>query len=257
MGDAGLRNLVSDHVEALRREGELLAEVADTTSLDVDVPSCPGWRLRDLVRHLCAVHAWAEVHVREQRAERMPAVERDAIVDGCPQDDAELRGWFRTGHAALVDTLLAADPASCCYHFLTAPSGTVFWARRQAHETAIHRADAESPTATFTAYPAAFATDGIDELLYGFAARGDREVRDPDRTLGVRATDADRTWLVGMSSDAMQVSDDPADADCTVAGRASDLYLLLWNRLGRDAVEVAGDESVLDHWRRALQVRWG
>lgn len=253
-----LETQVRDHVETLRRDGELLAKVAEATSLDASIPACPGWQMRNLVRHLGAVHAWAATHVREQRTERMPAEERSAIVDSYPHDDDRLLGWFRTGHAALVDTLLDADPAAEFYHFLAAPSGTVFWARRQAHETAVHRADAESPTSTFTTYPARFAADGIDELLYGFAARDGRTpVGEPHRTLGVRATDADRAWLVRMAPEAMEVVDDPAGADCTVAGHASDLYLLLWNRLGRDVVQVTGDESVLGHWRQALQVRWG
>lgn len=30
-----------------------------------------------------------------------------------------------------------------CWTFLDAPSPLAFWARRQAHETAIHRADAQ------------------------------------------------------------------------------------------------------------------
>ena len=57
--------------------------------------------------------------------------------------DPELLAWFRAGHASLAETLTEADPALVCATFMAAPSPLAFWARRQAHETAIHRADAE------------------------------------------------------------------------------------------------------------------
>jgi hypothetical protein len=47
-----------------------------------------------------------------------------------------------------------------------------------------------------------------------------------------------------------------AQADATVRGTASDLYLFLWNRLDRDAVPVDGDLTVLDLWRDHANVRW-
>ena len=52
--------------------------------------------------------------------------------------------------------------------FLPAPSPLAMWARRQAHETSIHRCYAESATGATTGFDPTFAADGIDELLYGF-----------------------------------------------------------------------------------------
>jgi len=43
--------------------------------------------------------------------------------------------------------LASAPPDLDCLTFLAAPSPLAMWARRQAHETAIHRVDAESPAA--------------------------------------------------------------------------------------------------------------
>ena len=102
----------------------------------------PG-RSGDLLRHTGYIHRWATRHVTE-----CP----DHVLDGPPEEeilrggapDPELLGWFRAGHAALVETLTTADPALECATFMAAPSSLAFWARRQAHETAIHRADAES-----------------------------------------------------------------------------------------------------------------
>lgn len=259
--DDEIRARIAEHITAIRREGERLADVAATTPLDTSLPTCPDWCMRDLLRHTGGIHRWAATNVRERRAEPMTDGEQAAIMDTWPDDPEDvtgLVGWFRDGYAALVDALAAAEPEGDYFHFLPAPSGTAFWARRQAHETAIHRADAESPKAEFTPFPTEHAADGIDELLAGFAARGSRKLRgDRHRTLGVQPTDAERAWLVRMSPDGVTVDDDPAGAACAVRGSATDLYLMLWNRLGPEAVQVDGDTEVLDHWRRSLHVRWG
>ena len=154
----------------LRRQGEWLADAAERAGLDALVPPCPPWQVRDLLRHTGYIHRWATRHLTE-----CP----DHVLDGPPEEeilrggapDPELLGWFRAGHAALVETLIAADPALECATFMPASSSLAFWARRQAHETAIHRADAESAAGKIPEYPAEFAADGIDELITGFGRR--------------------------------------------------------------------------------------
>ena len=42
-----------------------------------------------------------------------------------------------------------------------------------------------------------------------------------------------------------------------VAGAASNLYLLLWNRLpGGGSVTVSGDPELLHSWQAQVKVRW-
>jgi uncharacterized protein (TIGR03083 family) len=78
---------------------------------------------------------------------------------------------------------------------MDAPSPLAFWARRQAHETAIHRADAESAGGVRPEYPPDFAADGIDELLMGFGARRKyRPSSSPAGGLRVRTTDTGHAW---------------------------------------------------------------
>ncbi|HEY1487148.1 MAG TPA: maleylpyruvate isomerase family mycothiol-dependent enzyme, partial [Micromonosporaceae bacterium] len=206
-----------------------------------------------------------------------------------PPDDDELLAWFRAGHDALIRTLAEADPAVEAFTFLPAPSALAFWARRQAHETAIHSADAEAAAGIAASFPADFAVDGLDELLGGFMSRsGGRLCSDPPVTLAVAALDAGRAWTMrigpdggscepgrvtasptghaaatptgfGAASRTGPGSDMTADtaADATVRGTASDLYLFLWNRLDRDAIALDGDPAVLDLWRDQANVRWG
>ena len=246
-----------EHIAALRREGEKLAAVAANADLDAPVPTCPEWRLRDLLRHTSEVHRWATVHVAQGRTQPMDEQEEAAFFGQWPGDGA-LLDWFRDGHAALVYALETAAPDLLCWSFLPAPSPLAFWARRQAHETAIHRADAEAAGGPISPFPPDFAADGIGELLDGFVSRPRDKLRaDPPRTLQIPASDADMEWVVIVGPERAEVRHEHAGADCTVQGSASDLYLLLWNRLPADGFAVRGDATLLDLWRRSVRIRWG
>ncbi|WP_128092394.1 maleylpyruvate isomerase family mycothiol-dependent enzyme, partial [Streptomyces resistomycificus] len=139
------------------------------------------------IRDTGMVHRWATAFVAAGHTSYHPD-------GGLPDlDGTELLAWFREGHARLVDTLRSAAPDIECWHFLPAPSALAFWARRQAHETTVHRVDAQSARGGApTEIAAGFAVDGIEELLLGFHARDKSGVRtDAPRVLRVRATDTD------------------------------------------------------------------
>jgi uncharacterized protein (TIGR03083 family) len=247
---------ISEHIAALRREGELLAASAAAADLDTPIPTCPEWRMRDLLRHVGDVHRWAATHVGQRRTQPRDEEEEAAMLGLWPDDDT-LVDWFRAGHAALVHTLESAPPDLACWSFLPAPSPLAFWARRQAHETGMHRVDAESAGSAITAFSPAFAADGIDELLFGFVSRpGGKLHADPPRTIYLQATDAGREWLARIGPERVEVRGEHADGDCAVRGGASDLYLLLWNRRTTDDLDVRGDATLLDLWRQSVRIRW-
>jgi uncharacterized protein (TIGR03083 family) len=240
---------ITEHLAVLREEGDRLAAVAARTDPGTPIPTCPQWRMRDLLRHIGGVHRWATVVVAERRTQ--PVAERA----GPWPEDAALVEWFREGHHRLVAALEAAPADLACWTFLRAPSPLAFWARRQAHETAIHRADAESPAGVPTPVTPATAVDGIDELLRGFLSRrGSRMRTDPTRMLRLRADDAGAGWLVVLGEHGVEVREESGIAGCEVMGGASDLYLLLWNRRGTEGLAVRGDAGVLDAWRETVRI---
>jgi len=118
---------VPAHVDALQAAGHRLVEVAATTAPDTPVPTCPGWTVRDLVRHLGGIHAWATIFVAERRVEPI-AQDLEELVGGWPPD-TELVGWYGALHRRLVATLAAAPPDLECFTFLAAPSPLAMWAR--------------------------------------------------------------------------------------------------------------------------------
>jgi len=237
---------IAEHVAALEVEGLRLAAAA--TDLDAGVPPCPQWTVRDAVVHTGGVHRWAASIVRDRLAVD-PGPTEDELAKPGTRDPIE---WFREGHAELVTTLRDADSALECVTFLPAPSPLAFWARRQAHETAIHRADAESARGPVTPYDDAFANDGIDEMLTGFAARRRRTSAATPRTLALRPGDDDG-WLVTFTPDGIKSVPGADDAECTVSGTPSDVYLWLWHRPAN--VQVSGEPAVADLWQ-AVRVRW-
>lgn len=244
-----------DRIEALVGEGALFFDAIERAEPDASVPACPEWVVRDLVRHAGGVHRWARKIICEAHAGPV-AVDLETIAGGWPED-VDLGAWFRAGHTLLVDALRAAPADLECWAFLRATSPLESWARRQLHETTIHRVDAELATGAVSAIAADHAADGIDELLTAFLPRRSSRLRpDTTRTIAVHATDADAAWLVTAGPDGATTERVRTDGDVVVRGSASDLYLLVWNRRSLDGLDVQGDASLLDLWRSSVQVRW-
>jgi len=248
---------IAEHIAVLGDEGTKLAAAADAAGLDAPVPTCPDWTVNDLLRHTGHVHRWAAAHVRDERAAPLDSAgEQEAV--GPQPSDADLIAWFRQGHQALVTVLTEADPAVQCWSFLPAPSPLAFWARRQCHETTIHRADADSVTGSVGAVDPVVAGDGIEELLGGFLARPRHRDVSALHTLHLVATDTGQRWTAVLGPDRVELVPQqvPADPSVTVRAPASDLDLLVWNRMSADDLDVTGDRSVLETWKRVVHVRW-
>ncbi|MFC8917934.1 maleylpyruvate isomerase family mycothiol-dependent enzyme [Streptomyces sp. NPDC057116] len=248
---------ITEHIKYLTTEGQLLADAAERAGTGAPVPTCPGWQVRDLLRHTGMVHRWATAFVTEGHTSYHPA-EAEPDLDG-----AELVAWFREGHGRLVTALTEAPDSLECWAFLPAPSPRAFWARRQAHETAVHRMDALAALGAAARMPEpdpepAFAADGIDELLCGMHAREKSRVRTAEpAVLRVRATDTGDVWTLHLSDGApraVRTADGPAD--CELSGPAARLYLTLWNRLPVEAVTLTGDERPARLWRETSAITW-
>ncbi|WP_018330498.1 maleylpyruvate isomerase family mycothiol-dependent enzyme [Actinomycetospora chiangmaiensis] len=220
--------------------------------LAAPVPTCPGWTVRDLARHLGQVHRRVVMTIGSG-AERM--VPRDAeIPDGEPPASRdEVATWLLQGASALATTLDAGDPQREVGGFV-GPVTVAFWARRQLHETLVHRLDAElavgfAPLADVTPE---VAVDGIAEWYDLLAAyrSGSRRLRG-DASIHLHVTDApDGEWLVRRGADGVTITREHVKADVAVRGRAVDLLAAVTGRRGLEGVEVFGDPAVAEDWFR-------
>jgi uncharacterized protein (TIGR03083 family) len=234
-------------IEAVVEEGErfgvLAAELAGGLTpvaggLDVVVPWVPAWTARDLVGHLGTVHRWAT------------AIVRAGTTDG-PPTGTELPGddvldWYAAGHIGLVRALRSTPPDSPAWHMSpAAPKVAAAWARRQAHELAVHRMDLEAAAGVPHApLDPALADDGVDELLSIVVPRwAHTEPLVSARALvAVTNTDTGREWEVRVSGGAVEIS--PAHsgaADATLTGDGTQLLLHLWGRPA--GVRLSGDAA--------------
>ena len=132
---------VAAHIEALRAEGARMAAAVAASSPDAAVPTCPEWVVRDLVRHMGGVHRWATGYVAGARTELW--ARRAGRGRGLVADRPRAGGVARAGMRRPGGRAGRRAPDLECWTFLRAPSPLAMWARRQAHETAIHRVDAE------------------------------------------------------------------------------------------------------------------
>lgn len=252
---------IAEYVTAVGQEAELFAHAARRGGLQAPIETCPGWDMRDLVRHLSEIHLWAAARVAKRTSKLWP----DDISEHTESwpglavfwpDDDDLIDWYLETNANLVVALESASPSDELPTFLPAPSPLAMWARRQAHETAVHRYDAQKAAGAGSGYDPVFASDGIDELLVGFAPRGNQFPIATTRTMAVHASDTDDYWHVTMAPDGITTRRDVVPSEVALVGDASDLYLTLWNRGDSTRIAIDGDRDILEAWHEGHRIRW-
>jgi uncharacterized protein (TIGR03083 family) len=227
-----------DHLSELETATARFAGLAGAGAGDERVPACGDWTVRDLVEHLGTVHRWAASIVLSGQRVKPPT----------PLINEPLEHWYAGTAAALVAALRAVSPDEDVPNFTHLGEQARFWPRRQMHETVVHTVDAEQALGmdeSTWSVPAPIAADGVDEVLQVFFPRMTARGTRPDVRSRIRlvATDADQSWVVapGEGDRGTPVQLHPSrDADEVVTGTATDLYLGLWHRVGRDRLGFEG-----------------
>ena len=241
---------VGQLIDELEHQGDLLARSAARADPAAAVPSCPGWTVAAAVTHTAKVH-------RRVTAILRGAEDPDAAIRDFRPEPAELDAVYRSGLAELVDVLRRAPDSLDVYTLWPAPSPRHFWARRQAHETAIHRVDVELAAGYGVAdFEPELAVDGLDELVLDMADRFSCDGLDRPWTIVLTPLDANVSWTVRLSSSGAVTQRDPAHTpDLSVFGLASELYRWAWNRAGDSEVALRGELSLADLWHRNFTVQ--
>ena len=211
-----------DHRTALAAEQDAFAALAADVPAGLPVPACGDWTVGVLVRHLAAIHRWAALATRTDPGADLPdmrPVWRATTAVDYPAASAELR------------TALTGSERPCVT--LTGPGTAAWWARRQLHETLVHRLDLAAAVGAETAVDPVVAADCVAEVLDTMQPRQVALGRMAPLTGGLRLTAPSGSWSLG-----------PAPV-AEVAGSEADLALLLWRRLDLDdaRLTVTGDRS--------------
>jgi len=231
-----------------------LAELLDGVDLTTAVPTCPGWDLAALAKHVGVVHRWAAQMMRDGATERLDfrKVERNL-----PADPSGYPAWLREG-AAILDAQLRAHPAETSVWTWGDGHTVGWWARRMAHESLVHRADAALALGRPFVADATLAVDGVDEFLENLPAAGAsfapnvHELTGNGETLHLHATDADGEWMITLTDTGFTWGHGHGKGDVAARGAAADLLLLTYGRLAADdeRFQRFGNTDLLDRWLR-------
>lgn len=199
---------------------------------DAAVPSCPGWTTSHLAEHLAHVY-WHQSHVvkngvRPTAGEHLP----DFTFADSPQRYLDLA--FEAIRKALDPS---RSPQRDVWTFDPRSTTVDFWFRRMAHETMVHRFDAELACGATTAFDDALCLDGVDELMSWVPMLAEAPHVDlPDigtvalSVAGVRPVRYVLEVRPGHSV-ARTVQRLPDGCRLEITGAAEDINLLLWGRM--------------------------
>jgi len=225
-------------IRHLTHEYGLLTAALAAADPDVRVPSCPEWTAADLADHVA--------HVYQHKAE---AMRQGAMPDPWPPaEPPTLAGAY----AAMMAEFATREPEEATATWYEPEQTVLFWIRRMALETAMHRVDAELVAGgPVTPVAPDLAAEGIDEVLRMFLPYG-VEVWPEDYESVLTAADprpvlvatGGRGWLVAPAESEIAVTEVGPDASAaaTVTGEPGEVYRWLWNRGG--SARFGGDESL-------------
>lgn len=242
----------------------ILAQLVAGGDLAAPIPTCPDWTLRKLANHVGRAHRWAAAIISTRSAEFIPF---RSVPDGkAPDDRAAAARWLQAGAERLIAAVREADGDLVWAFVGQVPAR--FWARRMAHETLVHRADAQLAAGQPADIEPDLAADAIDEWLDvmsgPLSGRPDPRAQalPAGRTLHVHAAlpagespDGPTEWLVSHGEDGVTVRREHAKADVALTGPADRLLLVLLRRLPADdpSITVYGDAGLLAGWLQGTQ----
>jgi uncharacterized protein (TIGR03083 family) len=243
-----------DYAAALIEQNNMLGELLRGQDWSVPVPTCPGWTLLQLLRHVGRGDRWA-AQIIADRADA--SLDPRLVRDGRPPGDAEgaIR-WLTESPRLLLAAVDDIGPHTEVSTFL-GPREAAWWVRRRLHEATVHRADAAIALGSAYELTAGLAADGISEWLERLADEqglGRPPALPPGKSMLLQATDphlAENSWtLLGSPAGVQQASRQPASADLTLSGPAVGLLLaLVRRRSAEDAgVSLEGDAVLWDSW---------
>ena len=235
-----------------------LVEILAEYDQSLPIPTCPDWTLRQRVTHVGWAHRWAAEITRTRSDAFIPFRE---VPDGkLPDDRAGQCAWLRAGAARIVDAVREAG-SDLVWSF-TGPAPAGFWMRRMAHETLVHRADAQlaAGAGPEPVIEAEVAADAIDEWLMlltggilGNAGEGTKALP-AGAGLHIHATDdglgGRGEWMIRHDAGGLTVASGHGKGDAALTGPAASLLLVLMRRrpVSDPAVTVYGDSAVVDGW---------
>jgi len=244
-----------DYAAAFLEENRAFAELFRNVDESEPVPTCPGWSLAQLMRHVGRGDRWAAQIVRDRLTDFLDP----RTVEGGkpPPDPAGAISWLHGGAQRLIDAVELSGVETPVWTFL-GPRPANWWIRRRLHETAVHRADAAIATGGEFTLEASIAADAITEWLERVAIQAGSEGAplplEDGNTLHLHATDPGLgeagEWTIGVGGGGITWSHEHGKGSAALRGGATELLLAMVRRvrLADTGIELFGDDTVWQNW---------
>ncbi|MER5636928.1 maleylpyruvate isomerase N-terminal domain-containing protein [Kitasatospora sp. NPDC002227] len=240
-----LLRLIDDRSTAFR------AAVAAAPSLDLPVPTCPGWTLYDLVQHIGeGRRRWAATVAAGPDATARTPAQGDVVA---PREREAALAWLAGSTELLLAALREAGPDQGCFTAwgnTQTPHTAGGVARHQVQEIAVHTYDAQLTVGESAVLPLEVGLDGVEENLF-IASYSTSAWPHKPTAFDLHATEG-RSWRLTVDGDGARTTrlpapgEDPDAAGFSVHGTASELVLWLYNRISVDDLRTEGDRELLD-----------
>ncbi|MET1007815.1 MAG: maleylpyruvate isomerase family mycothiol-dependent enzyme [Propionibacteriaceae bacterium] len=247
-------------ITSVREQTQLLASWAADADPTLPVPSCPDWKLADLVEHVGATQQWV-ARLTEDRITDPQAAFALSWVKAPAQPDA-WSDWLHQSADRAAAAFAGAPSGADVFDPSGGNDGITFWRRRLFGEVSVHRIDAALTVGRPYELSAPLAGVAIDDWLDTISSPGwaanvpgfADAMRGDGQTIAWVADDLDRAWVLRRSDAPVTLirgsAATAADTDVTVRGLAVDLLHLVSRRrpLGDDTTcQVSGDRDELVH----------
>jgi uncharacterized protein (TIGR03083 family) len=221
--------------EALIEQNHQLGSLLRAADWSTPVPTCPGWTVLQVLRHVGRGDRWAAQIVRKGAGD----VDPREVPDGRPPDDATgAVEWLSAGPRALLNAVVSVGASTPVWTFV-GPRPAAWWIRRRLHEATVHRADVALAIGRPYELDPALAADAISEWLSLVAFLQSGEEGAGGENVELQATEPGLgTWPTGDT------------ADVALTGKAVDLLLALTGRRRPEEAElvVTGNRELWDSW---------
>jgi uncharacterized protein (TIGR03083 family) len=244
-----------DYAVELLEQNRAFGELIRSGEPSTPIPTCPGWSLTHLLRHVGRGDRWAAQII----ADRIDGyLDPRAVGNGKPPADAdEAIDWLHGGAQRLIDAIEDIGVETPVWTFL-GPRPAYWWARRRLHEATVHRADGALALGLDYALAPELAADGIGEWLERVASeagRSDAPIPLQDgHTVALCATDPGvgvaGQWTIRAVAGRISWSHGVQDGSVVLRGGAVNLLLALVRRVRLEDTDivVSGDASIWQNW---------
>ncbi len=244
-----------DFAALLLEQNRAFSDLVRNADEDKPVPTCPGWNLGQLIRHVGRGDRWAAQIVRDRRDDFLDP--RSVEGGKPPPDPDDAMSWLHGGAQRLVDAVEFSGVETSVWTFL-GPRPANWWIRRRLHEVAVHRADAAIALGTDFALAPDIAADAISEWLERVAIQAGRDGAalplEDDDTLHLHATDPGLgeagEWTIRVADGGITWSHEHGKGTVALRGGATELLLAMVRRVSvaDTGIEIFGDDTVWQKW---------